>query len=190
MADLSEAEKQTVALMRVAHLATSDPQGAPHLIPICFHYDGDRFYSVLDQKPKRTAVTNLKRVRNILSNPKVALVIDHWQEDWQGLWYVLVNGTADLLYEGEEHQQSHNIPTPKIPPIPHHEPRRQPHNPHHPHPHSSMGPAGRAFPSELTSGDMIIMGWDNLSCWVVFGSCGLRSVATRKYCYDGYWGST
>ena len=106
MADLSEAEKQTVALMRVAHLATSDPQGAPHLIPICFHYDGDRFYSVLDQKPKRTAVTNLKRVRNILSNPKVALVIDHWQEDWQGLWYVLVNGTADLLYEGEEHHRA------------------------------------------------------------------------------------
>ena len=104
MADLSEAEKQTVALMRVAHLATSDPQGAPHLIPICFHYDGDRFYSVLDQKPKRTAVTNLKRVRNILSNPKVALVIDHWQEEWQGLWYVLVNGTADLLYEGKEQQ--------------------------------------------------------------------------------------
>lgn len=106
MADLTESEKQAVALMRVARLATADPQAVPHLIPICFHYDGHRFYSVLDQKPKRTAVTNLKRVRNILSNPKVALVIDHWQEDWQGLWYVLINGTADLLYEGEEHQQA------------------------------------------------------------------------------------
>ena len=106
MADLSDADKQTVALMRVAHLATSDPQGAPHLIPICFHYDGDFFYSVLDQKPKRTAVTNLKRVRNILANPKVALVIDHYQEEWQGLWYVLVNGTAELLHEGPEHRQA------------------------------------------------------------------------------------
>ena len=106
MADLTESEKQTVAVMRVAHLATADSQAVPHLIPICFHYDGHRFYSVLDQKPKRTGVTNLKRVRNILANPNVALVIDHWQEDWQGLWYVLVNGTADLLYEGEEHQQA------------------------------------------------------------------------------------
>ena len=106
MPDLTDSEKQAVASMRVARLATSDPQGTPHVIPICFHYDGHRFYSVLDQKPKRTAVTNLKRVRNILSNPKVALVIDHWQEDWQGLWYVLINGTADLLHEGEEHQQA------------------------------------------------------------------------------------
>ena len=102
MADLSESEKQAVNAQRVAHLASADPQAVPHLIPICFHYDGNRFYSVLDQKPKRTAVTNLKRVRNILSNPNVALVIDHWQEEWQGLWYVLVNGTADLLYEGPD----------------------------------------------------------------------------------------
>lgn len=106
MPDLTDSEKQAVASMRVARLATSDPQGTPHVIPICFHYDGHSFYSVLDQKPKRTAVTNLKRVRNILSNPKVALVIDHWQEDWQGLWYVLINGTADLLHEGPEHHQA------------------------------------------------------------------------------------
>ena len=106
MTDLSEAEKQAINAQRVAHLASADPQAVPHLIPICFHYDGNRFYSVLDQKPKRTAVTNLKRVRNILANPNVALVIDHWQEEWQGLWYVLVNGTADLLYEGPEHQQA------------------------------------------------------------------------------------
>ena len=104
MSDLTDPEKQAVAAMRVARLATADPQGTPHVIPVCFHYDGHRFYSVLDQKPKRTAVTNLKRVRNILSNPKVALVIDHWQEDWQALWYVLINGTADLLHTGEEHQ--------------------------------------------------------------------------------------
>ena len=100
VAELSPKEKKAINAMRVAHLASADPQGTPHLIPICFHYDGDLFYSVLDQKPKRTAVTNLKRVRNILANPKVALVIDHYQEEWQGLWYVLVNGTAELLYEG------------------------------------------------------------------------------------------
>ena len=76
----------------------------PHLIPVCFYYDGRCFYSVLDQKPKRTSVTNLKRVRNILANPNVALVVDHYQEEWQGLWYVLVTGTAELVYQGEEHQ--------------------------------------------------------------------------------------
>ena len=104
MSALSPEEQHAINAQRLAHLATADSEAVPHLIPVCFHYDGDHFYSVLDQKPKRTEVTNLKRVRNILANPRVALVIDHWQEEWHGLWYVLVNGTADLLYEGPEQQ--------------------------------------------------------------------------------------
>ena len=78
----------------------------PHLIPICFVFAGDHFYSVLDQKPKRTPVTQLKRVRNILSNPNVAVVLDHYEEDWNRLWYVLVRGSAQLIREGEEHRRA------------------------------------------------------------------------------------
>ena len=140
MADLSEAEKKAVNAERVAHLASADPQAVPHLIPICFHYDGDRFYSVLDQKPKRTAVTNLKRVRNILSNPNVALVIDHWQEEWQGLWYVLDQRHRRPPLPGRRPPAGHSLPTRKIPPISHHGHQNQPRNPHHPHQHHPLGP--------------------------------------------------
>jgi PPOX class probable F420-dependent enzyme len=87
----------------VARLATADASGAPHVIPVCFAYDGGRFYSVLDRKPKRTSLSRLKRVRNILSNPRVALVLDHYEDDWSRLWYVLVTGTAELLRSGQEH---------------------------------------------------------------------------------------
>ena len=94
----------------MARLATADAQGTPHLIPICFTYDGNHFYSVLDRKPKRASLANLKRVRNILSNPAVALVLDHYEEDWARLWYVLVTGTAQIIQydgqEGEEHQRA------------------------------------------------------------------------------------
>ena len=45
---------------------------------------------MLDRKPKSTAVTRLRRVRNILANPQVSLVVDHYEEDWHRLWYVLV----------------------------------------------------------------------------------------------------
>ena len=100
---------------RVARLATADGQGAPHLIPICFAYDGEHFYSVLDRKPKRTSVTKLKRVRNILSNPNVALVLDHYQEDWSGLWYLLVTGTAQLIHDGDEHRRSIGLLKEKYP---------------------------------------------------------------------------
>ena len=91
---------------RVARLATADGLGAPHLVPICFAYDGEYVYSVLDRKPKRTSLTKLKRVRNILSNPSVALVLDHYEEDWGRLWYVLMTGTARLIHRGEEHQHA------------------------------------------------------------------------------------
>ncbi len=89
--------------IRVARLATADSSGAPHVVPVCFAYDGDSFYSVLDQKPKRTSVERLKRVRNIVSNPRVSLVLDSYDEDWSRLWYALVTGTALLLRSGQEH---------------------------------------------------------------------------------------
>ena len=96
-------ELSFVNSIRVARLATADSTGAPHVVPICFAYDGESFYSVLDQKPKRAPIERLKRVRNILSNPRVSLVLDHYDEDWSRLWYGLVMGTALLLRSGPEH---------------------------------------------------------------------------------------
>ncbi len=89
--------------IRVARLATADPSGTPHVVPVCFAYDGESFYSVLDRKPKRAPVERLKRVRNILANPRVSLVLDHYDEDWSRLWYGLVTGSALLLRSGPEH---------------------------------------------------------------------------------------
>ena len=89
-------------MARIGHLATADEAGAPHVIPVCFVLEGDVIYSVLDQKPKRTALNRLRRVRNILANPQVALVVDHYEEAWDRLWYILVRGRAELLVDGEE----------------------------------------------------------------------------------------
>jgi PPOX class probable F420-dependent enzyme len=59
---------------------------------------------VLDQKPKRTALSRLRRVRNIQANPQVSLVVDHYDEDWQRLWYILVSGEARLLLDGDQRE--------------------------------------------------------------------------------------
>ena len=115
MAELSDRQATIINSLRVAHLATADIHGAPHVIPICFAYDGQCFYSVLDRKPKRAALTMLKRVRNILSNPNAALVLDHYEEDWDRLWYVLVTGTAQLIQDGEEHQRAIRLLREKYP---------------------------------------------------------------------------
>src|SRR5258705_13947493 len=91
---------------RVAHLATADAHGQPHVIPICFVFDGKDFYSPIDEKPKRTAPQKLKRLKNIRENPQVALVIDHYEEDWCKLAYVLIFGEARILQSGEKHRQA------------------------------------------------------------------------------------
>ncbi len=89
---------------RVARLSTADATGAPYAIPVCFAYDGCHIHIALDEKPKDVPATRLKRVRNILENPNVALVADRYSEDWDLLAYVMVRGQAGLLEPGtEEH---------------------------------------------------------------------------------------
>ena len=91
---------------RVARLATADRSGQPHLVPICFAYDGARFYTVIDQKPKRLSPLRLKRVRNILENPRVALLLDQYDESWEKLAYLLVPGTARIVEQGPEREDA------------------------------------------------------------------------------------
>src|ERR1051325_257299 len=94
-------ELEFLSKTRVARLATADQAGQPHVIRIVFATDGRRLYTPLDKKPKRTAPHQLKRVRNLLENPRVALVIDHWDEDWTKLAWLMVKGTGALVESGE-----------------------------------------------------------------------------------------
>ena len=88
---------------RHAYLSTASCAGTPHLIPICFAFDGQHFYSVIDRKPKRAIGKPLKRIRNIASNPRIALLLDHYEEDWRRLWYLLVLGSARVLQQDDSY---------------------------------------------------------------------------------------
>ncbi|MBT99151.1 MAG: TIGR03668 family PPOX class F420-dependent oxidoreductase [Dehalococcoidia bacterium] len=102
MPKLSPVQDSFLRTSRTGHLATADANGQPHVIPVCYAFDGTSIYSVLDAKPKTTPLRNLRRVRNILDNPQVSLVVDHYEEDWKQLRYILVSGNAELLESGEE----------------------------------------------------------------------------------------
>ena len=91
-----------LAFARIGHLATADENARPHVIPVCFSTDGRSIYSVLDQKPKRTSLFRLRRVKNILANPQATLLVDHYEEDWDNLWYLMVSGRAELVLHGQE----------------------------------------------------------------------------------------
>ena len=87
--------RQRFAAARVARLATADAAGRPHIVPVTFAVDGDVVYSAVDAKPKRS--TALKRLANIAANPAVALLVDHYADDWNELWWVRADGTARVV---------------------------------------------------------------------------------------------
>ena len=89
---------------RVAHLATADGTGQPHVLPICFALAGGAIYTAIDEKPKRVNASSLRRVRNILADPRVSLVWDHYEEDWTRLAWLQVRGTAALVEAPDERE--------------------------------------------------------------------------------------
>jgi len=92
--DASEMRSR-VAAARVARFATVSADNRPHIVPITFALDGGTLYFAVDAKPKRT--TNLKRLRNIAANPAVSVLIDHYEDEWERLWWVRLDGTARIV---------------------------------------------------------------------------------------------
>lgn len=91
----------------VAHLATADAQGEPHVVPICFVLLGDTVYSSIDEKPKRGEPRQLRRMRNVLANPRVSIVADRYADDWSRLAWVLVRGRGRVVEPGlAEHAEA------------------------------------------------------------------------------------
>ena len=102
--DLAEHDARArFAAATVAHLATADEHDQPHVVVTTFAIEGDRIVMAVDHKPKRTQ--NLKRLRNILHNPKVAVLVDHYEDDWTRLWWVRADGAARVLEDQADRQE-------------------------------------------------------------------------------------
>jgi PPOX class probable F420-dependent enzyme len=105
-----EQARRRFAAARVARLATANANGRPHIVPMVFALApgsdtgeadademrcGDTVYSAVDAKPKRS--TSLRRLANIVANPRVAVLADHYEDDWHALWWVRADGTGRIL---------------------------------------------------------------------------------------------
>jgi PPOX class probable F420-dependent enzyme len=88
------------ASVPVARLATVDRDGVPHLVPMVFAVVGDVIFSAVDAKPKRSR--RLKRLANIAANPRVSVLADHYEDDWERLWWVRADGVARVVDESAE----------------------------------------------------------------------------------------
>ncbi|HUO42179.1 MAG TPA: TIGR03668 family PPOX class F420-dependent oxidoreductase [Methylomirabilota bacterium] len=104
--DAASWAEELIRETRVGHLATCDTSLNPHVVPICYVFHDGVVYSAIDEKPKRKQPAGLRRVLNIKANPNVCLVIDHYEEDWRKLNFVIVHGKAKLIMSGREHRQA------------------------------------------------------------------------------------
>jgi PPOX class probable F420-dependent enzyme len=87
------------AWARVARLATAPAGGGPRLVPVTFAWHRGRVVWAVDEvKPKRGR--GLRRLRDLESDPRVALLVDHYEDDWARLWWVELRGAAEVI-EGE-----------------------------------------------------------------------------------------
>ena len=90
--------RNRVAGARVARLATVDAGGRPHLVPFCFVLEGNEVLSAVDAKPKSSR--RLRRLENVRANPTVSVLVDHYEEDWGKLWWVRLDGRAEVVEPG------------------------------------------------------------------------------------------
>ena len=93
-----------LAAARVGRLATVRPDGRPHVVVCCYAVERDRVWTAIDAKPKSGAP--LQRVENIRANPQASLLVDHYEEDWDRLWWVRVDGAAAVLEDGNEEERA------------------------------------------------------------------------------------
>jgi PPOX class probable F420-dependent enzyme len=98
MTDFDAAE--SFAAAPVAVLATVDAESVPHVVPVVFAVSGGVVYTAVDAKRKTTR--RLRRLANIAANPRVSMLVDHYDDDWSQLWWVRVDGLAEVHDSGEQ----------------------------------------------------------------------------------------
>ncbi|MEM8951153.1 MAG: TIGR03668 family PPOX class F420-dependent oxidoreductase [Pseudomonadota bacterium] len=113
---LTDDQRRFLEAGRVGRLATTDGEGQPHVVPICYALLGDVVCFTIDEKPKKT-MEELKRLRNIRANPKVALVVDYYDEDWSKLGWVMIQGEADIVKDGPMHRGGQARLRERYPPV-------------------------------------------------------------------------
>jgi PPOX class probable F420-dependent enzyme len=105
--------RRLVSEARVARLVTIDPDGGPNPVPFVFAVDGDVLVSAVDRKPKRSR--DLRRLANLRDRPDVAVLIDHYEEDWERIWWVRVRGRGRVVEDGPERDRALALLTGKYP---------------------------------------------------------------------------
>ncbi|MFL5907106.1 MAG: TIGR03668 family PPOX class F420-dependent oxidoreductase [Solirubrobacterales bacterium] len=84
---------------RVGRLGLLDEEGGPRVLPVTFAVAEGRIWSAIDRKPKRAAEP--ARLRFLRRDPRAALTVDRYSDEWDELAWVQVLGRVEILEAGE-----------------------------------------------------------------------------------------
>lgn len=73
---------------------TTVSDDVPHVVPVVFVRLDDLIFCPIDGKPKSKGI--LRRVRNLEANPRAALALDHYSDDWEKLWWLRLDCLASI----------------------------------------------------------------------------------------------
>jgi PPOX class probable F420-dependent enzyme len=86
---------------RVGRLGLRDEEGQPRVLPITFAVVGDEIWSAVDKKPKRESDRELARLRYLRRDPRAALTVDRYSDDWSQLAWVQALGEVRIVEAGD-----------------------------------------------------------------------------------------
>lgn len=89
----------------VGVLSTYSENGI-HAVPIVFALVDGVLWSPVDGKPKSSA--HLKRLDNLSQNNRFTLLLDHYADDWNELWWISLEGSAEIVNLDERHTELSN----------------------------------------------------------------------------------
>jgi len=110
----AEESRRRLAAAEVGRLATASAEGQPHLVVFTFAVEGDTLVTAIDHKPKRS-MTALRRLQNIAENPQVSILVDHYEPDWERLWWARGDGMARILTEEADRRRPVELLVAKYP---------------------------------------------------------------------------
>jgi len=87
-----------IAHERVCRVATAGNDGATHLVPVCHVLSGDKIYFGSGDAGRK--------VKNLRENPRIAVTIDLYSDDWDQIRGVMVQGIAKLIERGPRFRQA------------------------------------------------------------------------------------
>ena len=101
---------KVVALERVCRVATTGRSRVPHVVPVCHILKDGKIYFGSDG--------DAKKVQNLRQNPRAAVTVDVYDEDWSSLRGVTIQGDAALIGNGTRFKRLRNAIYEKFPQYP------------------------------------------------------------------------